>query len=195
MDATASEMVTEAVDASCFHGGVPISFEWQWWAYSQMATAGLALRQLLYARGGCVYWASLYEFCFSGSKMPDITLDYCKRGYFRWRKIAQMLARLFTWGLFSRYYPKFLHKGVWVLFSRGGNFREEDKSAKNAKITPREIFYVNSINECQTVWGKTSHALKVKISSSRYININCLILLKLKGYIKILPCNLNYRDP
>ena len=26
-----------------------------------------------------------------------------------------------------------------VLFSRGGNFREKDKSAKNAKITPREI--------------------------------------------------------
>ena len=33
----------------------------------------------------------------------------------------------------------FLHKGIWVLFSRGGNFCEEDKSAKNAKITPLKI--------------------------------------------------------
>ena len=30
----------------------------------------------------------------------------------------------------------FLHKGIWVLFSRGGNFHEEDKIVKNTKITP-----------------------------------------------------------
>ena len=29
-----------------------------------------------------------------------------------------------------------IHKGIWVLFSRGGNFPREDKSAKNAKIIP-----------------------------------------------------------
>ena len=34
----------------------------------------------------------------------------------------------------------FLHKGIWVLFSHGGNFRKEDKSAKNAKITPKQKF-------------------------------------------------------
>ena len=48
-----------------------------------------------------------------------------------------MLARHFTWGYFSRYYSLFLHKGIWVLFSRGGNFREEDK---NTKITPMRKF-------------------------------------------------------
>ena len=50
---------------------------------------------------------------------------------------AKMLARHFTWGSCSRYYSYFLDKGipVWVLFSRGGNFHE-DQSAKNAKITP-----------------------------------------------------------
>ena len=51
-----------------------------------------------------------------------------------------MVARHFTWGLFSRYYSYFLHKGIWVLFSRWGYFREEDKSAKNAKITPTRKF-------------------------------------------------------
>ena len=29
---------------------------------------------------------------------------------------------------------------MWVLFSRGGNFRNEGKSAKNAKITPTRKF-------------------------------------------------------
>ena len=38
---------------------------------------------------------------------------------------------------FSRFYSYFLHKGIWVLFSRGDNFREEDK---NAKITHTRNF-------------------------------------------------------
>ena len=46
----------------------------------------------------------------------------------------------FTWGKFSRYYSYFLHKGTWVLFSHGGNFRAGHKSAKNAKITPTRKF-------------------------------------------------------
>ena len=32
---------------------------------------------------------------------------------------------------------------MWVLFSRGENFREEGSIAKNAKITPRENFHVS----------------------------------------------------
>ena len=55
---------------------------------------------------------------------------------------AKILARHFMWGKFSRSY--FLHKGIWVLFSRGSNFCEEDKSAKNAKIPPRENCHVFS---------------------------------------------------
>ena len=44
-----------------------------------------------------------------------------------------------------------------VLFTRGGNFREEDKSAKNAKITPGENFHVNSIG-CNEVMYHTAKA-------------------------------------
>ena len=40
-------------------------------------------------------------------------------------------------GYFSSY---FIHNGIWGLFSRGGNYREEDKRAKNAKITPTQKF-------------------------------------------------------
>ena len=46
-----------------------------------------------------------------------------------------MLTRHFTWESFSRYFSYFLHTRIWVLFLRGGYFREEDKSAKNAKIS------------------------------------------------------------
>ena len=53
---------------------------------------------------------------------------YCKRDYFRWGKISRG----------GNSY--FLHTGKWVLFSRGGNFREEDKSAKIAKLTPMRKF-------------------------------------------------------
>ena len=44
---------------------------------------------------------------------------------------------------FPQYYSYFLHKGICVLYSRGDNFSEEDKSA-NAKITPRENVHVYS---------------------------------------------------
>ena len=72
---------------------------------------------------------------------------YCKRGYFRWgnisRKHWQDISR---GGNFHDITPIiFITEGIWVLFSRGGNFREEDKSAKNAKITPRDNFHVYSI--------------------------------------------------
>ena len=31
-------------------------------------------------------------------------------------------------------------KGIWILFSREGNFYKEDKSTKNAKIIPTREF-------------------------------------------------------
>ena len=55
-------------------------------------------------------------------------------------KFRENIGKTFCVGVISRYYSYFLHKGIWVLFSRGGNFREEDKSAKNAKITPTRKF-------------------------------------------------------
>ena len=52
---------------------------------------------------------------------------------------AKILARHFTWGYFSRYHSYFLHKGIWVIFSRGGNFRKKDKCTKK-----HENFHVYS---------------------------------------------------
>ena len=42
--------------------------------------------------------------------------------------LSEMLARYFTWGKFSRYESFLIHKGIWVLFLRGGYFREEDRA-------------------------------------------------------------------
>ena len=75
---------------------------------------------------------TLNRYCIFITKEPHV------RDIFQWRQetdtinvvifaggnFAKMLARYFTWGLFSRYYSYFLHKGIRVLFSRGGNFRE-----------------------------------------------------------------------
>ena len=66
--------------------------------------------------------------------------DYCKRGYFCWDEFRGNVGKTFHLGVFSRNYSYFLHKFIWVLFSRGGNIREEDKSAKNMKITPTQKF-------------------------------------------------------
>ena len=64
---------------------------------------------------------------------------YCKCGYFRWGKVSRKCWQLkhFMWGLFSRHYAYFLHKGIWVLFSRGGNFREEGTNVKKRENDPR----------------------------------------------------------
>ena len=61
----------------------------------------------------------------------------------------KMLARHFTWGYFSRYSSFSLHRVIWLLFSRGGNFREEDKSAKNAKNYP--YAKISTFTVCQ-IW-------------------------------------------
>ena len=50
-------------------------------------------------------------------------------------KFGENVCKTFHVGYISRCYSFFLQKGIWVLFSRGGNFREEHKSVKNAKIT------------------------------------------------------------
>ena len=59
-----------------------------------------------------------------------------KRDYFRGGggDFANMLARPFTILLI------YLHKVMWVLFSRRGFFREKVNIAKNAKITPTRKF-------------------------------------------------------
>ena len=67
------------------------------------------------------------------------TAIYCKRGYFRWGKIQQKCWHISRGGNFNNNTPNFLHKGLWVLSSRGGNFPEK-KNAKNTKITPTRKF-------------------------------------------------------
>ena len=68
-------------------------------------------------------------------------LYYYKRGYFRWGKISRKCwQELSRWGYFHDISPTFLNKVLWVLFPRGGNFREEDYIAKNVKFTPTRKF-------------------------------------------------------
>ena len=52
---------------------------------------------------------------------------------------AKMLARHFTWALFSRTTPISFIKAYEFIFA-WGNFREEDQSVKNAKITRTRNF-------------------------------------------------------
>ena len=63
-------------------------------------------------------------------------IQYCKRGYFRWGKFGKNVGKTFHVAVYSY----FLNKVIWVLFSRGGNFPEEDNIAKNVKITPKRKF-------------------------------------------------------
>ena len=39
-------------------------------------------------------------------------------------KFREKVGKTFHVGLFSQYYSYFIHKGIWVLFSPLGNFRE-----------------------------------------------------------------------
>ena len=55
-----------------------------------------------------------------------------------------MLARHFTWGLFSWYYSYFLHKGIWVYFRVGVIFAKKTKAQKTWKLPPSENFHVYS---------------------------------------------------
>ena len=71
-----------------------------------------------------------------------LVVRYCKHGYFRWGKILRKCWQdLSRGGNFQRFYfTFFLNKVLWVLFSCGGNFREEGHIAKNPKITPMRKF-------------------------------------------------------
>ena len=55
-------------------------------------------------------------------------------------KFRENVGKTFNVGVFSQYYFIFLHKGIRALFSSGVNFCKEDKSVKNAKITPTRKF-------------------------------------------------------
>ena len=55
-------------------------------------------------------------------------------------KFRENVGKTFHVGVIFTILSYFVHKAVWALFSRGGNFREEDKSAKNAKIIPTRNF-------------------------------------------------------
>ena len=60
-------------------------------------------------------------------------------------KFRENVGKTFHAGVIFTILLFFLYKVIWVLFSRGGNFREEDQSAKIAKITPTRKFHVYSI--------------------------------------------------
>ena len=80
---------------------------------------------------------------FSDFKISLYVIGYCKRGYFCSGKISQKNVDsqdLLHGGNFHDTAHFFLHRVIWVLFWRGGNFRKEVDIAKNAKITPMRKF-------------------------------------------------------
>ena len=93
--------------------------------------------------------------------------------------------------IFSWYYSYFLHKGIWVLFSRGGNFREEDKSAKNVKITPTRNFpglrYRKWKLDCFLVLWKDSRSLEQQDTKYHFSHY---IVYEIKWQAKL--CKLNH---
>ena len=66
---------------------------------------------------------------------------YCKRGYFRWGKISRKCWQdISRGGYFHETTPFSFINSYGFYFRVGVIFREEDKSAKNAKITPTRKF-------------------------------------------------------
>ena len=65
-------------------------------------------------------------------------------------KFRENIGETFHVGVIFTILLLFLQNGIWVFFSRGGNFRGEDQNAKNAKITPTRKFprlqYLESLN-------------------------------------------------
>ena len=51
-------------------------------------------------------------------------------------KFHENVGKTFHMGVIFTILLVFPYKGIWVLFSCGGNFWKEDKSVKNTKITP-----------------------------------------------------------
>ena len=75
----------------------------------------------------------------------SVDSKYCKRGYFWWVKISRKCWQdISRGGNFHDSTPISFKKAYGFYFPVGGYFREEDKSAKNAKIHPKKNFHVYS---------------------------------------------------
>ena len=78
-------------------------------------------------------WKNIY--------LPHTETHYRKRGYFRWGKISRKCCQdLSLGGNFRDSSQISLIKSYGFYYRVGGNFREEDSIAKNAKITPTRKF-------------------------------------------------------
>ena len=78
---------------------------------------------------------------------------YCKRGYFPWGKISRKCRQdISRGGNFHDTSPFFLHKGIWVLFSREGNFCEEaQKNRQKRKNYPRTKISTFTVSSCMKI--------------------------------------------
>ena len=59
---------------------------------------------------------------------------------FAGEKLCENVGNTFHVGVIFTILPSFFHKVIGVLFSRCGNFGEEDKSAKNEKLLSTRKF-------------------------------------------------------
>ena len=80
--------------------------------------------------------------------------------------------------VFSRFYSYFLHKGIWVLYSRGGIFREEDKW--KLCLGQRISYYLFRAQEPKAPVTYCDHALSgvrpsVRPSSIRHLHFQLLL--------------------
>ena len=135
--------------------GSNVTLQWPWHIYDliltlryAMVSSGSNVNGTKYSRAG---WAALNtsDETVAVSKPVDIEHTcnemYSKHGYFRWGKFHENIGKTFHVGvIFTKplLFPSW--EVLWVLFSRGGIFCEEDKSAKTQKLPPHKNFHVYS---------------------------------------------------
>ena len=90
------------------------------------------------------HWEFLHAV-YEGSERVTVNMVIFVGGKFR-----KNVGKIFHVGKFSQYYSYFLHKDIWVLFSRGGNSlwrRQKRKKRKNYSHV--KIFTFNSFVFCR----------------------------------------------
>ena len=104
----------------------------------------------------------------SGSSNLILIVSYCKHGYFRWGKISQKCWQdISRGGIFHETTTISFIKAYGFYFRVGVIFPEEDRSAKNAKITPTRKFPRLQYCFTQYLWKAWWH---------QYFNILYLVI-------------------
>ena len=95
--------------------------------------------------------------------MPNLcSVDYCKRGYFRWGKISRKCWQYISrGGNFHDTTPFSFIKSYGFYFRVGVIFAKKTKAQKSRKLPPRENFHVYSILELNWLFNVTINDISV----------------------------------